>query len=200
MGRVIFGDDEAAAGLFVKPVHDTRPRHAADAAELSAAMVQQRVDQRALLVPGGRMYDHAGRLVEDKQVVVFEQYVQRDLLRSGGGGLGFRPVDFDLFPGARRMRGFDRFAIQANVTLLDQPLNRAARDRRESRAQEGIQPFVRQRLLHHDDAFVAGGHAFAHDFGRGALAWGADNTRQSKRPAANIPMLNTCAGVACPPR
>ena len=52
MGRVVLGDDEAAAGLLVEPMHDAGSCHATDAAELAGAMMQQRVDERALFVPG----------------------------------------------------------------------------------------------------------------------------------------------------
>src|SRR5438552_10687388 len=52
MGGVVFGDDQAAARFLVEPMHDARTRHAANAAELARAMVEQPIDERAVLVSG----------------------------------------------------------------------------------------------------------------------------------------------------
>ena len=45
-------------------------RHAADAGQAVAAMGDQRVDQRAGRVAGGRMHHEARRLVDDDDLVV----------------------------------------------------------------------------------------------------------------------------------
>src|SRR5437899_4787447 len=54
---VIFGNDHAAGSFAVEPMNDAGPGHAADAAQLAAAMVQQGVHQRMALVTGSGM-DH----------------------------------------------------------------------------------------------------------------------------------------------
>ena len=84
---VIFGDDEAAAGFLVEPVDDARSRHAADAAQRTFAMMQQRVDERVFLVPGGGMHDESGGFVDDEQRFVLEQNIERDFFRLRLGGL-----------------------------------------------------------------------------------------------------------------
>ena len=43
-------------------------------------MGDQRIDQRARLVPGGGMHDEALRLVDDDDVVVLEHDIERDVL------------------------------------------------------------------------------------------------------------------------
>ena len=134
---VVFGNDEAAAGFLVEPVDDARPRDAADAAERTPAVVQQRVDERVFLVSGGRMHDESGGLVQNQQRFVLEKNVERHFLRLRLCRPGFRPADFDLFAGARTVRGLDRLAVDADVALLDQPLQRNPRERREiSRAEK----------------------------------------------------------------
>ena len=157
--RVVLGDHEAAAGFLVEPVHDAGAHHAADAAELTGGMVQQRVDERVRLVPGGRVHDHAGRFVEHQQVVVLEKNIERDFLRLRRRGPGVRPVDFDFLAHARMVRGFDRPAVHANVPLFDEALHGAARDRREPRAQKDVEPFARQRFINDDHGFVSRGHS-----------------------------------------
>ena len=51
-------------------------------------MVQQCVDQRAVLVAGGGVDDHAARLDHHSQVSVFIEDNQGDVLGLGDGGLG----------------------------------------------------------------------------------------------------------------
>ena len=154
---VVLGHDQAAAGFLVEPVDDARARDAADAAQLPRAMVKQRVDERVFLVAGRRMHHQPRRLVQHQQGLVLVQDVERYLLRLGFGGPGFRPVHFDLLAGARRVRGLDGAAVDPDVALLDQPLNRAARDRRELAAQVGVEPLRRQRVFDGQD-FSAGRH------------------------------------------
>ena len=67
MCLIVLRHDETAAGFFVEPVDDSRSRHAADAAERTFAMMQQRVDERVFLVPGSRMNHEAGGFVDDEQ-------------------------------------------------------------------------------------------------------------------------------------
>ena len=70
---VVLGDHHQPGGVLVEPVHDARPLDAADAGKAGAAMGDQRVDQRAGLVAGGRMHDQAFRLVDDDDVVVLDR-------------------------------------------------------------------------------------------------------------------------------
>ena len=53
-------------------------------------MGDQRVDQRTGLVAGGRMHHQAPRLVDDDDVVILIDDVERDILtrRLGGDGSG----------------------------------------------------------------------------------------------------------------
>ena len=58
-------------------------------------MGDQRVDQRAGLVAGGGMHHQALGLVDDDDVVVLVDDIERDILARGLGGDGFRHVDCD---------------------------------------------------------------------------------------------------------
>ena len=87
MGDVVLGDDQQARRILVDPVDDPGPRHAADAATGSAAMMEQRVDQRPVAVAGGGMDDQPGGLVDHQQMLVLEDDRQRDVLRLVMGRL-----------------------------------------------------------------------------------------------------------------
>ena len=76
---IVLGDDHHARGALVQPVHDARPQLAADAAEIRH-VVEQRVDQRARRVAGGRVHDHPGRLVHDDDVGVLVEDGEREIL------------------------------------------------------------------------------------------------------------------------
>ena len=120
-------------------------------------MVEQGIDERVLFVACRRMHHQSRRLVEHQQGVVLVYDVQRHRFRLGFGGAGFRPVDCHLFPGPRRMRRLDGEAVDADVTMLNQPLNRAARDGRELAPQEGVEPLRRKRVFNRQN-FSAGRH------------------------------------------
>ena len=62
----------------------------ADAGQAVAAVKQQGVDQRAAGAAGGRVDHHADRLVDDDQLVVLVEDVERDVLGLGIWVLGRR--------------------------------------------------------------------------------------------------------------
>ena len=87
VGQIVLRRDEAAAGFLVEPVDDAGSQFAADAAEILAVM-QQRVDQRAIGVARGGMDDKAGGFVDHDEMLVLEQDIERDVLRQRGDRLG----------------------------------------------------------------------------------------------------------------
>ena len=87
MGDVVAGDENQAAGFLVETMHDAGTRLAADLRKLGEA-VQQRVDQRAaiaVVVGGARsgVHHHAGRLVDDGEVVVLVDDIERNIFGHG---------------------------------------------------------------------------------------------------------------------
>ena len=145
---IIFGNDQAAAGFLVEPVDDARPRHAADAAEFAAAMMQQRVDERVFLVSGGGMHHQPGGFVQHQQRLVLEKNVERNFLRLRARRAGVPASGFQFASPARgRMRGLDGLAVDADVALFNQPLQRDPRDGGEFSAQKRVQPLGRERFF-----------------------------------------------------
>lgn len=126
MRFVVFGDDEAAAGFLVEPMHDAGPGNAADAAERAPAMVEQGVDERVFLVSGGGMNDQSGGLVQNQQRFVLEKNGEWNFLRPRFGRPGVRPANFDLLARSRAVRGFGRMAIDTDVALFNQSFQRDA--------------------------------------------------------------------------
>ena len=121
VGRVVFCDDDSAAGFFVEPMDNPRALFPADAGKVSA-MREERVDQRVLLVPRARMHHDPGGLVQHEQIVIFENNVERYLLRLRFDFLNFRLAQFDDIAGADRIARPDGLAIYLHEPLTNKPL------------------------------------------------------------------------------
>ena len=76
-------------------MHDAGALFTADAGEVSAEMVQKRVNKGAGVRAGGRMHDHACGFVHDEQVVIFEDDVEGDVFGEGFhvNGVGDRNIE-----------------------------------------------------------------------------------------------------------
>jgi hypothetical protein len=84
--KVVFGDDDEAAGLLVQPVHDAGAQLAADLRQAFAEVEEQGVDQRAAVVlrrAAAGVDHHAGGLVDDGEVGILIDDGERYVLGSG---------------------------------------------------------------------------------------------------------------------
>ena len=93
VGCVRLGDDEEAGRILVDPVNDPGARHAIDAGQLPLTVKQQCVDQRTVPIARRRMDYHPRRLVYDDEVLIFEDDIQRNVLRFGCQHLGGGKAD-----------------------------------------------------------------------------------------------------------
>jgi hypothetical protein len=100
MGTVVFGDEDEAAGLFVEAVYDAGAKVATGGGEF-VEVKEERVDEGAPVAfvvgnAGSGVDHHPGGFVDDGQVLVFVDDMERDVFGDGveWGGLG-RAFDFD---------------------------------------------------------------------------------------------------------
>ena len=91
---VVLGDHHHARRALVEPMHDAGTDFAADAAQV-LDVVQQRVDERAGRIAGGGMDDHARGLVDDHDVGVVEQDLERQVFRQRRRRLRLGQLDAD---------------------------------------------------------------------------------------------------------
>src|SRR5919106_511596 len=77
MRPVSLGHDHEPARVLVETMHDAWPRHPPDAREALTAMGDQRIDQRAFCVACARVHDKASRLVDDDEVLVLVDNIER---------------------------------------------------------------------------------------------------------------------------
>ena len=124
---VVLRHHHQARRSAIEAMHDARPQLAADAAEI-VHLVEQRVDERALRVPGGGMHHHARRLVHDDEVRVLIDDVEVDGLRAAALGSTGSGMSTAIVSPARTTRfGRHRLAGDGDLAVLDQPLNLRAR-------------------------------------------------------------------------
>ena len=123
VGRVGFRDDQTAGSIFIEAVNNTGTLHSADAGELAFAMMEQGVDQSAVGISGGGMDDHSVLFVEHDEVLVFENDVQGNVLRSCHIRNGFRDDDGNRIACLDAVPGFGGFFVEQDVLLADQGLD-----------------------------------------------------------------------------
>src|SRR5579884_3087859 len=91
-------DDEQTRGVAIEPVHDSRPLGL-----LAARRVvrDEAVDERAARVPGRRVHDEAGGLVDDEEVLVLVGNRELHLLRLDAGRRSLRRLELELLPAGK---------------------------------------------------------------------------------------------------
>ena len=104
-------------------------------------MGDQRVDQRAGLVAGGRMHHQAPGLVDDDDVVILVDDIERDIFAGGLGGDGLRHVDCDRIAGGDMISGVaDGGASDGDLACEDQRFQPRTRQLRTAYREHAVEP------------------------------------------------------------
>ena len=138
--KVVFRRDEQAGRVLVDAVHDAGPPLPADAGETVAAVGEQGVDERAVLVPGRGVHDHAARLVDDDEVVVLIHHVQRQILRHELRRCCIRQRDDKRVAGCGFIVFLHGRAVFRHGPLREQPLGGAACELGQRAREESVDP------------------------------------------------------------
>jgi hypothetical protein len=141
-GGIGLGGHEAAGGVLVEAMDDAGALHSADSRELAAAVVEEGVDERAVRIAGGGMDDEADWLVEDDEVVILKENVERDLLRKDCGRFGGGQIDRNGVAPRYRSFGAGNRTIEKDVAALEKALNAGARQFGQLAGEEEVQPFA----------------------------------------------------------
>ena len=124
MGLVGAGDDEEPRGVAVESMDDPRPRRIAPARD---GVREESVDERAVRVPGRRVDDDAGRLVDDEEILVLVHDAQRHLLRHEGGALAFGKLDLQPLSALEAVTLRPPHAVDERLALTDEAFGCCAR-------------------------------------------------------------------------
>ena len=82
-----FGYDHDTGCIFIEAVHNAGAYHAANAGKAVAAMIEQRVHQRTRPCASCRVNHHARGLVDDDEVLILKQNIERDVSLAGASRL-----------------------------------------------------------------------------------------------------------------
>jgi hypothetical protein len=121
MGCVIFGDDKTPAGVFVETMNDAWPLLTPNSRQ-RRAMIEQRVNQSVSAMTGARVNDKPCRLIDDDQIVVFEQNLKRNCLWQNLNPLQRRLDKLNLIATANNLAWPDDRAVESNKPVTDQLL------------------------------------------------------------------------------
>jgi len=156
VGRIGFGDDEAAAGFLVEPVDDARSFFSSNDAQAGAVM-EQGIDQGAVRVSRPGVNDEAGRFVQHEHGGILVEDVQRDVLGQGDGRGDFlRKGRFDPVPGAQGLGGACGESVYQNESLADEGLDANPGKFREQVAEVAVQAHPRTVFPHSVDRAIRG--------------------------------------------
>ena len=108
LALVVLCHEQQTAGVLVQPVDDAGAQFAADAAQV-VKVVQERGDERAVLIAGGGVNDHAAGLQDDGEVEGTIAFAP-----MGEGGFGYDPVFF--VPELRKTFGQLTAEVKASVS------------------------------------------------------------------------------------
>jgi hypothetical protein len=120
--RVVLGDDHQAGRPAIESMHDPRSLLAPDPAEIVDVM-EKRIDERSARMSGGRMHHHAGRLVDDDEILVLVEDGQRERLRARRRIDRLGELDADGLAGLHELIGLRFAAGDADQPFPDQPLD-----------------------------------------------------------------------------
>ena len=120
MGIIIFTHNNAACGILVDPVYDARTQDAVDTGQGSFTVIHDGIDECTCIVPGSGMDDHALGLVDDEDILIFIQDIQRNILRQYIREHPHREDNGDCFIFRDTGTWFHRPAVYPDQLFFDQ--------------------------------------------------------------------------------
>jgi hypothetical protein len=105
MGKVGFSDDKKTGRLLIEPMYDPRPLGVTLTREI-AASTHEGIHEGTRPVSWGRMDNHPSSLVYYEHMLVFEYYLERDLLAEDWTAFGLGNFDPNGVTGERPIGRF----------------------------------------------------------------------------------------------
>ena len=134
---IIFGHDKATARLFVETMNDAGTLFSTDSRQRDA-VIEQRIYQSVLAMAYPGVNHESRRLIDDDEIVIFEENLKRDRLWQSLGLFRRWFGEINLIVAADNLAGPANRAVESNKPAADQLL--------EPRPREFWQSF-RQKLI-----------------------------------------------------
>lgn len=179
VGLVLFGEDDAAGGVAVEAMNDAGAgEFLADGGESAAERAGvlevpgEGVDERAGEVRASGVDDDVGLLVEDDEVLVLEEDVERDFFGDGAARGRGRDDDGDDVAGVDLLGGFGAAVVDGDFAGVDEPLELVSAHEGDAVGEVAVESFVEVALEGEGDG--AEGIVVAIGFGGGEERVGID--------------------------
>ena len=126
MRRIILRANHNAAGVLIQTMHNARTDNTVDARQI-LAMIQQRIHQRAAVIAGSRMHHHAARLIDNHDVIILIDDIQRNILRLHIQRLRLRQRHGNLLAQLQLIIRLENLSATHSTSLVQQLLHIRAR-------------------------------------------------------------------------
>ena len=84
MSRIIFTDDQRACRILINPVYNAWPQNAVDTGKILFTVEHDRINERAAIMSGRRMYDHILWFIYNENIFIFIKDGQGNLFGRNG--------------------------------------------------------------------------------------------------------------------
>ncbi len=135
-------DDHEPGGVAVETMHDAgTPRISS-----RDVMFEQALHERARRVPGSRMHNETGRLVDHHEVLVLVGDAQVHWLGHELGDLAHRRLELQLLAAGETLALAEWSAVDEDCSRFEQPFGHAARADRRQGGEKAVEPLARRLL------------------------------------------------------
>ena len=141
MGHLVLDDDQQAGRVAVEAVDDARPIFAGEGRQRVVVKLKC-IHQRPSPVAAGGVGDHVGRLVDDRQKLVFVDDLERDVFGLGRGVGQIGKPDADHVARADAVRGLDHASVHQDGVGVDDLLDHAPGVVGEPAGEVGVEPLA----------------------------------------------------------
>jgi len=140
---IIFAYDDGAGCILIDSVYDTGTENSVDSAQRAMAVIENCVDQSAVRMPGSRVNYHMLWFIHNKNIFVFIQDVQRNILRDCNGKNLIRNSQMNVVIFMNTVTGFwrRRLLIDGNSPFFQQLLKIATGLIRTKLSQKAVESY-----------------------------------------------------------
>ena len=163
VSRIVLRHNKQARCVLVYAMHDARP-NAASYTGQRIEVIDERVGKRPRIDSRAGMNNHACRFVDDDEIVIFKDYVERDRLGDQLDGRRFGQINFNVIANAQSIARLRDMLIDQHIAVFDCALDSSPAYFRKMRRDEGVEPRAGGSNVHFQDLKVS-----AHRLVRAAL-------------------------------
>ena len=130
MRVVVFRNDKQPRCVLIDSVNNPGAENSVYPRKLAAAMIQNRVYKRSVLIACRRVDNHSARLIDNKHVIILINNIERNILRFSLKRLRFGKLKLNFVPLAQLKRSLYLLSVHRHRSAFEKMLCEAPRDGR----------------------------------------------------------------------